>query len=298
MNEIIRTGKSEDSVEWYLKQLGNWQQLTADEEKALAERILQGDQEARQQLALANLRLVVHVAKSYQNRGLALMDLINEGNVGLMKAVDRFDPSHEARFATYACFWIRQAIQRALATQVQFIRLPQGQLDRLKEIRKKDSEFQQEHGRMPSEEELADELGYEGDLISRLKSCSARPVSFDAPVGDDGETTFEELIADENSESPDEGADSGTFLQLLDEMMTQLTPRQRAVLSLRFGLNGVEDGSLEQAGKALGLSRERVRQLENKALKKLRELVVKKAGWATEAGPQPRFEFTFSSRQD
>ena len=298
MNDIVKASNSQDSVEWYLKQLGNWQQLTADEEKALAERIMKGDEEARHQLALANLRLVVHVAKSYQNRGLALMDLVNEGNVGLMKAVDRFDPSHEARFATYACFWIRQAIQRALATQVQFIRLPQGQLDRLKEIRKKDSEFQQEHGRLPSEEELADEVGMEGDMISRLKSCSVRPVSFDAPVGDDGETTFEELIADENSESPDEGADTGTFLNLLEEMMCQLTPRQRAVLSLRFGLNGLEDGSLEQAGKALGLSRERVRQLENKALKKLRELVVKKAGWATEAGPQPRMEFVFSSHRD
>ncbi|MGA2052928.1 MAG: sigma-70 family RNA polymerase sigma factor [Opitutales bacterium] len=259
------------SLKLYLQEIGRVPLLKPEEEVALARRIQKGDEQARQHMIRANLRLVVKIAHDYSNFGLPLLDLISEGNIGLMKAVGRFDPDKGGKLSTYAAWWIKQSIKRALANQSKTIRLPVHLVDKISRMRKTTAALQEELGREPTNDELAHELGIPVNKVAHLKSVSTRPSSLDAPVGEDDSTELGELVRDENATTPFEDLRAKTSLQDITSLVAQLDPRESEILRLRFGLDGERPKTLEEVGQFFQVTRERVRQLQNMALNKMRK---------------------------
>ena len=260
-----------DAITAYLREIGRVPMLSHAQEIELAKRIEAGDKEAVQQFVLANLRLVVSIAKRYVGRGLSLLDLIQEGNIGLMRAVQRYDWRRGHRFSTHATWWIRQAISRAVADKGRAIRLPVYVNTALNRVRRERQRLVQELGRDPTEQELADALGLDVERLHELEAAPGTPISLELPVGEDEEQELGDVLADETSTSPEEAATTRTMKQEVQEVLEDvLTPRERLVLQLRFGLGNGHTFPLEQVGRQLGITRERVRQIEAGALAKLR----------------------------
>jgi RNA polymerase primary sigma factor len=254
----------------YLREIGQVKLLSLDEEKKLAARIKRGDEAAREQMIKANLRLVVHLARQYEHCGLPLLDLINEGNIGLMRAVERFDPAKGAKFSTYASLWIKQAIRRGLAGQARTIRLPVHATDRLYRLRRMSVELRDELGREPTEGELAHELGLTTRRVAALNIAALSPASLDAAVGDDDSSRLGELVEDKNAAIPGDALEKAGDLSLACSFLKKLDPRAARILRFRFGLDGTPEKTLEEIGHKFGLTRERIRQLQNEALIQLR----------------------------
>ncbi len=263
------------SLKLYLHEIGRVALLTPAQEVELAARIKNGDEAARQHMISANLRLVVKIAHDYSHFGLPLLDLISEGNIGLMKAVERFDPAKGGKLSTYAAWWIKQSIKRALANQSKTIRLPVHLVDKIAKLRKMALQMQETLGREPTNEELAEAMGLPVRKIAHLKTVSVRPSSLDAPVGDDEKTELGELVCDENEPTPFENLRGKTTSQEITNIVSSLDPRETEILRLRFGLDGEKSKTLEEVGHALGVTRERVRQLQNTALAKVRKALQK-----------------------
>jgi RNA polymerase primary sigma factor len=258
----------------YLRDIGRFKRLTPQEEMELAARIKKGDSEARDRMIQANLRLVVKIACSYEGIGVPLLDLISEGNIGLMRAVERFDPSKGAKLSSYGALWIKQAITQALANQSKTIRLPVHVVGKLSKMHRASWRLQEELGREPSDEELAVELRTSASRLTQMRIAATRPASLDAQM-DEHSGSYAETIADEKAETPYEKLEVKTVAEMLRDMIKTLNRRQRTILHLRFGLNGEPPKSLEEIGKELGVTRERVRQLQNAALARLRRGIKK-----------------------
>ncbi len=263
------------AIKLYLREIGQVKLLTPQEEIALAARIKKGDKKAREQMIKANLRLVVKIARDYDGIGLPLLDLISEGNIGLMKAVERFDPSKGGKLSTYGSWWIKQSIKRALANQSKTIRLPVHLVDKISKMRRVAMRLQEELGREPTDEELADELGTSASRISQMRMAAIRPASLDAPIGDEDSNNFAEVVQDENADTPYEMLEDKTVTGMLQEMVKKLDPREATILRFRFGLDGGSEKTLEEVGEKFGVTRERVRQIQNIALRKLRKMIEK-----------------------
>lgn len=261
------------AIKLYLQEIGKVPLLKPEEEVALARRIHAGDEEARAKMIQANLRLVVKIAHDYANFGLPLLDLISEGNIGLIKAVERFDPDKGGKLSTYAAWWIKQSIKRALANQSKTIRLPVHLVDKIAKMRKLTVQLAEELGREPTDEEIAVEMEMPVNKVAHLKSVSVRPTSLDAPVGDDDGTELGELVGDESAILPDEELHSKTLLSDIKRMVDDLTPRESEIIRLRFGLDGEKPKTLEEVGDVFGITRERVRQVQNMALMKMRKVL-------------------------
>ena len=263
--------KINDSVRMYLKEIGRVPLLSADEEVNLALRIQQGDQEAKQELAEANLRLVVSIAKRYVGRGMQFLDLIQEGNMGLMKAVEKFDHTKGFKFSTYATWWIRQAITRAIADQARTIRIPVHMVETINKLVRLQRQLLQDLGREPTPEEIGAEMDLPTEKVREILKIAQEPVSLETPIGEEDDSHLGDFIEDDNATSPAEHTAYALLKEQLDEVLEQLTDREENVLRLRFGLdkNG-EIRTLEQVGQVFGVTRERIRQIEAKALRKLR----------------------------
>ena len=260
------------NLQLYLQEIGKTALLTPKEEVQLARRIRRGDKAARDHMISANLRLVVKIAHDYKDFGLPLLDLISEGNIGLIKAVERFDPRKGGKLSTYAAWWIKQSIKRALANQSKTIRLPVHLVDKISKMRRAAMALTEELGREPSDEELAMELQIPTNKIAHLKSVSVRPASLDAPISDDGNSsTFGEIVGDENAASPFESLRERSMNADLKAMVDSLEPREAEIIRLRFGLEGATELTLEEVGRKFKVTRERVRQLQNIALSKIRK---------------------------
>ena len=260
----------------YLREIGRFPLLTPQQEIELAAKIKKGDAKAREQMINANLRLVVTIAHDYANLGLPLLDLISEGNIGLTKAVERFDPAKGAKLSTYAMWWIKQSIKRALANQSKTIRLPVHLGDKLAKMRRVSLQMSDELGREPTDDELGEEIGIASEKVARLKSLGIRPASLDAPIGDDDSTEFGEIIGDEDADTPFELLRDKNLLHEMDGLLDALDKREKTIISQRFGLDGGKPKTLEDVGKNFGVTRERIRQLQNIALAKLRRALSKK----------------------
>src|SRR5271167_703604 len=250
--------------------------LTSRDEISLAARIKVGDEQARHQMIQANLRLVVKIAYDYSHLGLPLLDLISEGNIGLMKAVERFDPAKGGKLSTYAAWWIKQSIKRALANQSKTIRLPVHLVDKIYSLNGASLQMSQALGREPTVEELAEEIGISSAKLSQLKTVSIRPASLDAPISDDDSTAFGEIVGDEEAQTPFELFRDKNMRDELSELLEVLDDRERKIIFQRFGLDGGKPKTLEEVGKKFGVTRERIRQLQNIALAKLRRALSKK----------------------
>lgn len=257
----------------YMQEIGKTTLLSKEEEIELAARIKKGDKAARDHMISANLRLVVKIAHDYNNFGLPLLDLISEGNIGLIKAVERFDPSKGGKLSTYAAWWIKQSIKRALANQSKTIRLPVHLVDRIAKMRKITAELAEELDREPSDEEIAYMMDLPVNKVAHLKSVSVRPSSLDAPVGEDGDTTFGELVGDENEASPLENLQEKSVSNDIKSVIGQLEDREAEIIHLRFGLDGNHPLTLEEVGERFDITRERVRQIQNIALHKMRRIM-------------------------
>ncbi|MFP4259472.1 MAG: sigma-70 family RNA polymerase sigma factor [Opitutales bacterium] len=257
----------------YMQEIGKTPLLTKEEECELAERIKKGDKAARDHMISANLRLVVKIAHDYNNFGLPLLDLISEGNIGLVKAVERFDPSKGGKLSTYAAWWIKQSIKRALANQSKTIRLPVHLVDRIARMRKITAQLADELDREPSDEEIAYEMDLPVNKVAHLKTVSVRPSSLDAPVGEDGDTTFGELVGDENGSTPFETFQEKSMSNDIRDVIAQLDEREAEIIQLRFGLNGDHPLTLEEVGERFNVTRERVRQIQNIAIHKMRRIM-------------------------
>jgi RNA polymerase primary sigma factor len=259
-----------NTLQLYLREIGQVKLLTPAEEIALAKRIKKGDEAAREHMIKANLRLVVKIARDYEGQGLPLLDLINEGNIGLMKGVERFDPTKGAKLSTYASWWIKQAIKRALSNQSKTIRLPDHVVDKLANIRRAEVKLHELLDREPTDEELADFLRMDVRRVKVYRQASKAPVSLDAPLSEDDSDQVSEIVADPNAVAPFERLVKETDTALLKEVLAGLTDREKAILAMRFGLNDGVEKTLEEIGKVFGVTRERIRQIESEALKKLR----------------------------
>jgi len=260
----------------YLREIGQTPLLTPQEEVALARRIQAGDEAAREQMIKANLRLVVKIARDYEGCGVPLLDLINEGNIGLMKAVERFDPDRGAKLSTYGAWWIKQAIRRALSNQSKTIRLPVHVGDKVLRLYRAAVKLEEELGREPSHEELAGELGLTSARVAALRRTALAPVSLDAPISDEASKRLDEIVGDEKSETPYAQLEEKTTLAMLREMLAALPEREQTILRDRFGLDGESEKTLDEAGQRHGVTRERIRQLQNIALQKLRNMIEKR----------------------
>jgi RNA polymerase primary sigma factor len=254
----------------YLREIGDIPLLNRADEQRLGKRIKRGDRAAREQMIRANLRLVVKIAHDYAGLGLPLLDLISEGNIGLMKGVERFDPSRGTKFSTYGAWWIKQSVRRALANQSKTIRLPVHLVDKLAKMRRIAIQLFDELGREPTDEELAKECGVSAAKISQLRRVSMRPTSLNAFVGDEADAELGDLIADETAVMPGRDLESRNLIKQLRSVLHVLDERERAILSLRFPLTDETPPTLEQIGKKFKVTRERIRQIQNVALKKLR----------------------------
>ena len=266
---------ADTAIKLYLREIGQVKLLTPLEEIELAARIKKGDKKAREQMIKANLRLVVKIAHDYEGYGLPLLDLISEGNIGLMKAVERFDPSKGGKLSTYGAWWIKQSIKRALANQSKTIRLPVHLVDKIAKMRRLAMKLQEEIGREPTDDELAAEMGIPVHRVAQMRTAAIRPASLDAPIGDDNANTFGEIVQDENADTPYEHLEEKTVTKMLREMVKTLDPREETILRFRFGLDGGYEKTLEEVGQKFGVTRERVRQIQNIALRKLRKMIEK-----------------------
>jgi RNA polymerase primary sigma factor len=262
---------SEDPVQFYLRSIGRIKLLTAHEEIELARRIAKGDMLAKQRLVQANLRLVVSVAKKYQGRGLPFLDLIQEGNLGLIRASEKFDSERGYKFSTYATWWIRQGITRALADKSRTIRVPVHMVETINNLRKTTRRLSQTLGRRPTMEELAKEMQVTVNKIKEILAANRLPVSLDTPYGADEDNSLGELVEDENSRRPEDSTEESLMASDIRGVLSTLTPRERDVWTLRFGLNDGNQRTLEQVGKLVGITRERTRQIEMKALRAIRQ---------------------------
>ncbi len=265
------------NLQLYLQEIGKTALLTIAEEIQLAKRIRRGDKAARDHMISANLRLVVKIAMDYKDFGLPLLDLISEGILGLIKAVERLDPRKGGMLSTYAAWWIKQSIKRALANQSKTIRLPVHLVDKISKMRKMAMKLTEQFGREPTDEELAIELQIPTAKVAHLKSVSVRPASLDAPVGPEGDSsaTFGDLVGDENAVSPSEGLQEKNRTADLHDMVNSLDRREAEIIKLRFGLEGRDELTLEEVGKKFHVTRERIRQLEYLALSKMRRAITK-----------------------
>lgn len=271
-----------NNLQLYLQEIGKTPLLTIDEEVKLAKRIMKGDKAARDHMISANLRLVVKIAMDYKDFGLPLLDLISEGNLGLIKAVERFDPSKGGKLSTYAAWWIKQSIKRALANQSKTIRLPVHLVDKISKMRRTAMALTEELGREPTDEEIAIELQVPTSKVAHLKSVSVRPASLDAPIGEDGDsTTFGEIVGDENAVSPAENLQLVGQNTALNSLVDSLDPREAEIIRYRFGLDGRDELTLEEVGEKFRVTRERVRQLQNLALSKMRKALEKQEAQRT-----------------
>ena len=257
----------------YLREIGQTQLLTPKQEVQLAKRIKKGDEAARQLMIRANLRLVVKIAHDYARYGLPLLDLISEGNIGLMKAVTRFDPKKGGKLSTYAAWWIKQAIKRALANQSKTIRLPAHLVDKISRMRRTAHAMTQETGREPTEEELAKRLGVSAATVNQWQTVSLKPTSLDAPIGEDGGGEFGDIIGDEKAQTPYDQINDRQLRQEVETLLDKLNKRERDILKYRYGLRGVKEETLEIVGKRFKITRERVRQIQNSAVLKLRTML-------------------------
>src|SRR3954471_10829369 len=264
------------NLQLYLQEIGKTPLLTIDEEVTLARRIRRGDKAARDHMISANLRLVVKIAMDYKDFGLPLLDLISEGNIGLIKAVERFDPRKGGKLSTYAAWWIKQSIKRALANQSKTIRLPVHLVDKISKMRRMAMQLTEQLGREPTDEELAAELQIPTSKVAHLKSVSVRPASLDAPIGEEGDSaTFGEIVGDDNAVSPFEGLREKNLNSDLHALVQSLDEREAEIIKLRFGLEGRDELTLEEVGKKFHVTRERIRQLEYIALSKMRKAMAK-----------------------
>lgn len=255
----------------YLREVGETKLLTREEEADLARKIQRGDEKARERMIRANLRLVVKIARDYEDYGMPLLDLISEGNVGLIRAVERFDPSKGAKLSTYSGWWIKQSIKRALANQSKTIRLPVHVVDKLFRIKQTSMKLQEILGREPSDAELGEELGFSATKVATLRKAGLRPVSLDAPLGNDSDSSqVAETVADENTSTPYEHLEEKTNSHMVRQLVSRLEPRELEILRYRFGLDGETEQTLDEVGLRFGLTRERIRQLQHTALSKLR----------------------------
>lgn len=260
----------DDHVKMYLKEIGKVDLLSAEEETELARRMAQGDENAKKRLAEANLRLVVSIAKRYVGRGMMFLDLIQEGNLGLIKAVDKFDYTKGYKFSTYATWWIRQAITRAIADQARTIRIPVHMVETINKLVRVSRQLVQELGREPTPEELAKELNMSIEKVREISKISQEPVSLETPIGEEEDSHLGDFIPDDDAPAPSEAASFVLLKEQLVEVLKTLTPREAKVLKLRFGLDDGRQRTLEEVGKEFNVTRERIRQIEAKALRKLR----------------------------
>ncbi|MBI4091137.1 RNA polymerase sigma factor RpoD [candidate division WWE3 bacterium] len=266
----VEKGASADPVRMYLREIGKVSLLTGEEEVSLAKRSEKGEQEATDKLIKANLRLVVSIAKKYMGRGLSFLDLIQEGNIGLMRAVEKFDWKRGFKFSTYATWWIRQAITRAIADQARTIRIPVHMIETINKFKRVQRKLEQTLERPPKPEEIAKEMGIEIDKALEIVKISQEPASLETPVGKEEDSRLKEFIPDDELESPFEAASYELLKGHLDEVLQTLNPREQKVIELRFGLKDGRPRTLEEVGKEFGVTRERIRQIEAKALRKLR----------------------------
>ncbi len=279
-DEDILTGNytddiSDDSVRMYLREIGKIPLLSNEEEAELAKRAMEGDRKAKDKMAEANMRLVVSIAKRYSGRGLELLDLIQEGNTGLLRAVDKFDPEKGFKFSTYATWWIRQAITRAIADQARTIRIPVHMVETINKLMRTQRRLTQELNREPTNEELAKEMDMDADKIEYILKIKQDITSLDAGIGRDGEdgedSTLGDFIEDEDTASPEESASGQLLKEQVREILSSLSDREQKIIEMRFGLNGTKSHTLEEVGLEFAVTRERIRQIEAKALMKLRK---------------------------
>src|SRR6267142_3489862 len=268
--------ESDFGLKRYLQEIGQFSLLTPQQEVELAGKIKKGDGAARERMINANLRLVVTIARDYANFGLPLLDLISEGNIGLTKAVERFDPTKGAKLSTYAMWWIKQSIKRALANQSKTIRVPVHLVDKVAKVRRVSLQMSDELGREPTDGELGEEIGIDGDKITRLKSVVIRTASLDAPIAENDSTEFAEIIGDDEAQTPFELLRDKNLRGEVEGLIAVLDSREKKIISQRFGLDGGKPKTLEDVSKGFGVTRERIRQLQNIALAKLRRALSKR----------------------
>ena len=266
----VKNIPTDDPVRMYFKEIGKVPLLTADEERDLAIRIEQGDEDAKKKLCESNLRLVVSIARRYLNRGLSFLDLIQEGNLGLIKAVEKFDYTKGYKFSTYATWWIRQAITRSIADQARTIRIPVHMVETINKLIRISRQLLQEYGREPTSEEIAKEMGISVEKVREIKKISQDPVSLETPIGEEEDSHLGDFIPDEDIPSPVDAAAYSMLQKQLREVLDTLSDREKKVLILRFGLDDGRPRTLEEVGKEFNVTRERIRQIEAKALRKLR----------------------------
>ena len=275
-NEILDTAAMmdgfgvDDPVRMYLKEIGTVPLLTVEEEIDLATRMAEGDEEAKQKMAEANLRLVVSIAKRYVGRGMLFLDLIQEGNLGLLKAVEKFDYTKGYKFSTYATWWIRQAITRAIADQARTIRIPVHMVETINKVMRVSRQLLQELGHDPSPEEIAEEMNIPVEKVRDILKIAQEPISLETPIGEEEDSHLGDFIPDEDASEPAEAASYTLLKEQLQEVLSTLTPREEKVLKLRFGLEDGRTRTLEEVGREFNVTRERIRQIEAKALRKLR----------------------------
>jgi len=268
-----RFNEGGDGLQRYMQEIGETPLLTPTEEIQLAARVRRGDKKARERMIKANLRLVVKISYDYANFGMPLLDLINEGNIGLMKAVERFNPKKGAKLSTYAALWIKQSIRRALSNQSKTIRLPVHVVDKVHKLHRASNELTEKLGREPSDAELAKSLGVAPAKAAQLRKCGLSPVSLDAPLGDEDDNRFSDIVQDEGALTPYELLRVKTARQEIRQQIKYLSPREAEIISMRFGLDGKEPRTLDEVGKKFKVTRERIRQIQEIALNKLRRRV-------------------------
>ncbi len=272
MEKLLEQGgvQIDDPVRMYLKEIGRVPLLSAEEEKELAERMAEGDEDAKSKLVEANLRLVVSIAKRYVGKGMFFLDLIQEGNIGLMKAVDKFDYEKGFKFSTYATWWIRQAITRAIADQARTIRIPVHMVETIHKVSRYSRQMLQELGREATAEEIGEKMGMSADKVREIMKIAQDPVSLETPIGEEEDSHLGDFIPDDDAPQPSEIASATILREVIERELHTLTPREEHVIKLRFGLYDGRSRTLEEVGKEFDITRERIRQIEAKALRKLR----------------------------